>query len=57
MMQHKKETGTEKDLVLYRIQTSRDNLKSARIFRQKNTKEQITVHTLCASYCAELSFL
>lgn len=57
MMQHKKETGTEKDLVLYRIQTSRDNLKSARIFRQKNTKVQITVHTLCASYCAELSFL
>ena len=34
MMQHKEETGTKKDLVLYRIQTSRDNLKSARILFQ-----------------------
>lgn len=31
MEQHKEDIGTREDLVLYRIQTSKDNLKSARI--------------------------
>lgn len=31
MGQHKEETGTRKDLCLYRIRTARDNLKSSRI--------------------------
>lgn len=31
MEQHKEDIGTREDLVLYRIQTSKDNLKAARI--------------------------
>lgn len=31
MEQHNEDIGTKKDLVLYRIQTAKDNLKSARI--------------------------
>lgn len=42
MEQHKKDMGTRKDLVFYRIQTAKADLRSARILlRQKNIREQI----------------
>ena len=47
MEQHNQEIGTRRDLVLYRLETARNDLKSAEhYFLLKIIKEPITGHTI-----------
>lgn len=47
MEQHEENIGTKKDLCLYRIQSAKENLKSAKIlFAAKEYKGQIIVHIM-----------
>ena len=41
MMRPEEETGIKKDLVLYRIQTARDDLKAARILLEAGKRQNV----------------
>lgn len=43
MEQHNQEYGTRRDLVLYRLATARNDLKSARAFKEKYQEIDFTI--------------